>query len=48
MNQGRQVLGMRPWNTTLPKLYHLPLRRDSGWWAVWLGRHPPEKVSGGP
>lgn len=25
-----------------------PERGDTGRWAVWLGRHPPEKASGGP
>ena len=23
-------------------------RGNSGWWAVWLGRHPLEKISRGP
>ena len=23
-------------------------RGDTSRWAVWLGRHPPEKISGGP
>ena len=42
--------GRRPWNTALLQLCLLPaLRRwDNGRWAVWLGRHPLEKISRGP
>ena len=35
-------------NTSLQLLCRLPgLSRDTGRWAVWLGRHPLEKISRG-
>ena len=35
-------------NTSLSLLCRSPEVRDTGRWAVWLGRHPLEKVSRGP
>ena len=36
-------------NVTLPMLLKVAHPRgDTNWWAVWLGRHPAEKISVGP
>ena len=35
-------------NTSLSLLCRSPGDRDIGRWAVWLGRHPLEKISRGP
>jgi hypothetical protein len=37
----------RNWNTTLSGLRRLPVKGDSDWRAVWLGRHPDDKESSG-
>ena len=34
-------------NTTYLSLNYSSRKRDSDWWAVWLGRHPAETISAG-